>query len=342
MLHFDHGPNLDASLNFFLRFDTLRPMNGAILRYPDARQNRYRRALSVGVCGYLFLFFAFFSPSSGHCDAKETLSNTVAVIISRKVRPYLKVAEGIAKGADLAPDAVDQFIMDESGRRDILPETLKKGKYGMIVAVGPEAAGLVWQSGPPLVPRLYAAVLDPHAIGGMDTTACGISLRIPVQTQLKMIHQTFPAFKRIGLLFDPTYNAWFYESASVAAKGLGLEIVPIDVTARKKIPTALKAGIKHVDAVWMIPDQTIISEKIIHYVIRQGLYHNIGVIGYNSFFIRSGALFAFEFNYTHLGQQAGRKIKAYISTGICRSESPKFNTVVNGKIAAKLGVEVRQ
>ena len=40
----------------------------------------------------------------------------------------------------------------------------------------------------------------------------------------------------------------------------------------------------------MIPDQTVISEKIVQYVIKQALYHKKGVIGYNSFFIRSGAV----------------------------------------------------
>ncbi len=92
----------------------------------------------------------------------------------------------------------------------------------------------------------------------------------------------------------------------------------------------------------MIPDRTIISEKIIHYVIRQGLYNKIGVIGYNSFFTRSGALFSFEFDYEALGQQAGRKIKKYIDIVACRAEPPVFNTIVNEKIALKLGVEVKK
>jgi len=92
----------------------------------------------------------------------------------------------------------------------------------------------------------------------------------------------------------------------------------------------------------MIPDKTVISEKIIQYIIKQGIYNDKGVIGYNSFFIRSGAFFAFEFDYKELGIQTGEKIESYLKDGTCSAEAPLFNKIINYKIARKIGIRVRE
>jgi putative ABC transport system substrate-binding protein len=66
------------------------------------------------------------------------------------------------------------------------------------------------------------------------------------------------------------------------------------------------------------------------------------VIGYNSFFTRSGAFFSFEFDYESLGKQAGEVIASYLETGECRENSPVFDTVINQKITDKIGIQVAE
>ena len=262
-----------------------------------------------------------------------------AVLVSKKIRPYLQVVDGIVKEAGKSPNTVDVFFLmpgDTSMNRELI-QSIGQSGFDMVLAVGPEAASFVWNADFPM-DRLYGAVLDPATIPGIDTEACGISLRIPVGVQLNHIARTFPAIKRIGLLFDPANNQWFYERASRYSLSVGITIVPFEVSARSQITKAITR--EAVDAIWMIPDQTIISEKVVQFVIKQGVYHNTGVIGYNPFFIRSGALFSFEFDYAALGLQIGRKMLGRYNGDPCFTESPVFNTLVNEKIAKKIGVEV--
>ncbi len=95
---------------------------------------------------------------------------------------------------------------------------------------------------------------------------------------------------------------------------------------------------ENIDCVWMIPDRTVISEKIIQHIIKLGIYHKKGVIGYNSFFIRSGAVFSFDFDYKALGIQTAGKIETYFKTGICKQEPPEFQTVINRKMVDKFRI----
>ncbi len=266
-----------------------------------------------------------------------------AVLVSQKIRPYLQVVDGIIKAAGNAPNTVEVFYLapglapgDTPENQELIHGIGQQG-FDTVLAIGPEAASLVWKSDL-TTRRLYAAVLDPAAISGIDGQSCGISLRIPVEDQLNSISKALPALKKLGLMFDPAHNQWFYEAAAAASVAVGIEIHPIRITRPSQITKAW-TGLD-VEAIWMVPDQTIISEKIVQYVIKEGVYRNIGVIGYNSFFARSGAVFSFEFDYRALGRQAGLKMLQAGSTNGCTPEPPVFDIMVNRKIAEKIGMAV--
>jgi len=291
-------------------------------------------------CVVIFVFMYLFA-IPGQCFSDTDFKT--AIIVSKKIRPYIHVAGGITNGASEELGRMDVYYLShqESQLNTQILTKLSQGQYDLVTAIGPEAAVFVWGNKIPSK-KLYAAVLDPESLPELGSGACGISLRIPVAFQLEKIAQTFQTIKKIGLIFDPRHNQWFFEQALLAAGDHGLEIIALPVSSKNQIAGLLKEHRGGIDAIWMIPDQTVISEKIIHYVIKQGIYNNMGVIGYNSFFTRSGAFFSFEFDYKSLGIQAGEKISIYLKTGQCSNETPVFKTIVNQKIADKIGIRVKQ
>ena len=298
------------------------------------------RSCIIRSCIILSLSMGLLAP--GVCFS-DTLFKT-AVVVSKKIKPYIQVADGIRTALDSNAAGIDVFFLSSQQNIDTQVNTeiinqLREGQYDLVTAVGPEAAALVWAVDIPFK-KLYTATLDPMALPQLPLTACGISLRIPVGVQLERIAQTFPTLKKIGLIFDPRNNQWFFDQALSSASEYGLEILALPVSSKHQIAGILKKHKSDMDAVWMIPDQTVISKKIIHYVIKQGLFNRVGVIGYNSFFTRSGAFFSFEFEYDLLGEQAGEAINAYLETGVCGQKTPVFNTIVNQKIADKIGIRV--
>ena len=114
------------------------------------------------------------------------------------------------------------------------------------------------------------------------------------------------------------------------------------MSVRNQITQTLNRNLDRIDAVWMIPDPTVISEKLIQYVIKQSLYANTGVIGFNTYFTRAGALFSFEFDYQELGRQTGGLINDYLTGKDCRSLTPLFSSRINLHVARKLGLKMEQ
>jgi len=268
----------------------------------------------------------------------------IAVVISKKIKPYIQVGDGIkAKSQEVKLD-VDIFILDPETKsiQDNVLHQLTLKDYKLITAIGPEAAVFIWEITSIQSPKIYTAILDPENCTGLPDDARGIALKISVGIQVKEISRHFENLGAIGILFDPRFNQEFYDQAKAAALNHSFEIIPIKVDSKKKISQQLKAQTRKIDAIWMIPDQTVISEKIIQYVIKQGIYQGTGVIGYNSFFTLSGAVFSFEFDYEALGSQAAFKIKAFLESGEWVAEPPVFKTIVNQRIAKKIGIRVKQ
>lgn len=302
----------------------------------------YRGAFCLGLMLCTSLGFCLFQAP---CLADGSNGNDrIAVVISKKIKPYIQVGDGIqAKSEEIKLD-VDLFILDPETKsiQDNVLHQLALRDYKLIAAIGPEAAVFIWAITSIHSPKVYTAILDPENCTGLPEHAMGIALKIPVEIQVKEISRHFENLGTIGVLFDPTFNQDFYDQAEAAALNHSFETTPIKVGSKTQISQQLQAHIGKIDAIWMIPDQTVISEKIVHYVIKQGIYQGMGVIGYNSFFTLSGAFFSFEFDYKALGSQAALKIKSFLESGQWTPDPPLFKTIVNQRMAKKLGIIVKK
>jgi len=264
---------------------------------------------------------------------------SIAVVVSDRIKPYMQVLTGLEQGLD--NEALEVFFLSSSDNQDRVGENLRNNKYDLFVAIGPEAGQLVWRMDT-LGDRgkIFSAILDPASVLRPDDSGCGVSLQIPVYIQLREIAAALPEVKTLGLLFDREHNETFFQNARAFGEDQGLNVIAMPVDSKKEIPHILKQNLGRIDCVWMIPDQTVISEKIVQYVIQQALFDKKGVIGYNSFFIRSGALFAFEFDYTKIGKQTADRVNTYSKENGCSSVVPFFNKTINLKMAHTLGILV--
>ena len=293
----------------------------------------------------LFIFILLFCLSSVSIEPSFSGEHGMAVVVSKRIKPYMQVLEGMEQGLGRnVSKNMEVFFLSQSENNEkaIKIKLLEKG-YDLFVAIGPEAGDLIWSMDAlDKQGKIFSAILDPQKRLTGNPHGCGVSLRIPVEIQTREIAASFPEIKTIGLLFDTDYNQLFFEKALFAAEDQGLKIIPLPVDSKKGIPEILRANWTRVDCIWMIPDRTIISEKIVQYVIKQALYQKKGVIGYNPFFIRSGAFFAFEFDYKEIGIQTADMVNTYFEQGACTGVPPIFHKRFNLKMARTLGIRVEE
>lgn len=285
---------------------------------------------------------------SGHLNFFQDISfsdetRQIAIVASKRIKPYIGIIEGMTEVLEKKEKKFEIFFLSESNHsnNEEITAELSNSRFNFYTAIGPEASALV--SGlKSQEPKMFAAILDPGGLLENRDFQCGISLRIPVETQVREISKIFANVKKIGLLFDARYNDWFYNEADTASHLYGITIIPLRVESRNQITEVLAQNWQNLDCIWMIPDQTVISEKIIEHITKLAVYNGKGVIGYNSFFIRTGAFFSFDFDYKVLGIQVARKIGAYFETGVCKQEPPEFQTILNQKMIEKSGFKIKE
>jgi putative ABC transport system substrate-binding protein len=297
---------------------------------------------SLGRLLFVMLCSVFLGAAVLH--GEEIRAQKVAVLVSQNIRPYIEAVEGMSVVLTESVSAKLQVFSLEKFKgksRDVLIQSLTGEKFDLVVAVGPEAVRFAWEE-PDLgkTARLYSMVLNPPKVSGQTETACGVPLDIPAQRQLEMIDQGLTDINRLGLLYDPRYNSEFFTKAAAEATFRDLKIVPLKVSSKRDIPVVLKQNWENIDALWLIPDQTVISESIVQYIIKEALFKNIPVIGYNRFFYESGAAVAFVFDYEELGRQTGRLAANMLMGKACEKEPPVFRVWLNLRVFDKLGIDV--
>lgn len=274
----------------------------------------------------------------------EIRAPKVAVLVSRDIRPYVEAVEGMsAVLAENASAKIQVFSLEKfKGKsRDVLVQTLSGEKFDLFVTVGPEAVRFASEEAAlAKTAWLYSMVLNPPKASGRTESACGIPLDIPAKRQLEVIAQGLTEVRRLGLLYDPRYNSEFFLKAVTESPPFDMKIVPLKVSSKKDIPVVLKQNWENIDALWLIPDQTVISESIVQYIIKDALFKKTPVIGYNRFFYDSGAAVAFVFNYEELGRQTGRLAASVLTGKACEKESPAFHVWLNLRVIDKLGIDV--
>lgn len=277
----------------------------------------------------------------GHTQAEGDASR-VAVLVSKHIKPYMEAADGLERYLQDQNVSSQIILIQEKDRlqQDSLVQQLIKGDYQAAVAIGPQATSFLWTIPELSIPTLFSMVLRPEkAVGNSQKRLCGVSLSIPVDIQLQSIEHSLPGHTRIGLLFHPDHNHSIYYQAQLAANDMGLHVVPLKILDQGDVSQVLAEYLDHVDVLWIIPDRALNSKTVVEYIIKQALYAQVPVIGYNRFFHESGAAVSFIFDYHQIGLQTGRLLIRSMEQGWCEVQPAEFEVWKHERIYKMLDLE---
>ncbi len=238
--------------------------------------------------------------------------------------------------------AVDQkiFILDQHDLEHpgALRRELSRLDLDILISIGPEATTLAWSiSRDRGIPTVYSMVLNPEALTSADTDpGCGLSLGVPVARQLQDVGNVLDGIRRLGVLYDPALNQTFFNEAADAGRFSGLEIIPLQVFSSRQIPEVLAGNWAKIDALWLIPDQTVISQTLVEYIIKEALFQKKPVVGYNRFFYDSGAAVAFALDFEEIGRQTAELAIEQLSGLPCTKMIPSYQVLVNHRVMRRM------
>ena len=115
--------------------------------------------------------------------------------------------------------------------------------------------------------------------------------------------------------------------------------MPLAVGDRRQISDLLNRNWSAIQGLWMIPDATVITESLVRHIIKKAIVNKVAVIGYNRFFLDSGAALGFVLDYKEIGRQTADLAWRTSSGDACRILSPRFQTLTNRRVMEMLGID---
>lgn len=170
-------------------------------------------------------------------------------------------------------------------------------------------------------PVVFAAITAPEEYGlvvdakdpSRNENITGVSDRIDVSLDLKLLKDLSPSIKRIGLVYNPgeVNSDLLTRLAEQSAPSLGLTIVKVAADTSANVPIAAQSLIGRVDAFFVTTDNTVVSA--IDSVVAAANEAKVPFLMADYTSVRFGPTVARGFDYYEHGQIAGSVILEVLS-----------------------------
>jgi len=293
------------------------------------------------VCAWGLFFFCLFDLTRAH----SAVAAEIAILKSADIAPYNQAVDGFKTTLSPAATVTEYDLQGDITRGRKLARKIRASSADAVLAVGLKAA-LVAKIEIIDIPVIFYIVLDPVKNGLTAPNMTGIMLEIPIERQFTTMRTVLPNVKRIGVLYDPEKTAGIVEDARRHAKAAGIEVISRPIRSDKDVPAALRALLPQIDALWLIPDSTVLTEESLNFIQTTSLDSHTPVFGFSSDLVRNGALMGLSVNYEDIGRQAAAVAKRILA-GQARPSSTtalvapdRVRLSLNLKTAKFLGITI--
>jgi len=270
-------------------------------------------------------------------------ATSVTVVLSGTASPYLQTQQSLVAELARRGHTVRTAQLTDLARRWTAPQARQA-----YVAVGTRAA--VWLHSRVQAPGCltYCMVAGPDRAGLTDERARhGVSTDVPVAAQFKVIAQTLPRARSVGMLYrgkSARSRAVLAEVRKAMPKGWRLKAVDID--AQRSVAAAIETLFERdVDIIWTAPDASVYNVATIRTLLLGAVRRKKAVFGFSPSFVRAGALIGVGVSPKTQGSQAAeladRAMRAKVATNAkVFPTAPKYQVAVNLIVAEKLSITI--
>jgi putative ABC transport system substrate-binding protein len=276
-------------------------------------------------------------------DLAQAAGTEIAILKSSDLKAYSEAIEGFKATAPGGVTFDEYDLRGDVERGKQLARKIRASDSSLVVAVGLKAA-LAAKLEIVDTPILYMMILDPlkHHLTAANMT--GVLLEIPTDRQFKVIRTFLPSLRRIGMLYDPDKTTTKLKEAEPRAVLHEFQLRGFPVENEKEVPQQLRALLSESEALWLVPDSTVLTDESIRFILESALTKQIPVVGFSSEFTRLGALLSLSIDYGEIGRETGLLAKRILNGELPLPLKPvsvkRIKITVNQKTARYLGIMI--
>jgi putative ABC transport system substrate-binding protein len=273
----------------------------------------------------------------------EAAAVEIVILKSSDLTAYNEAVEGFKSAAPRSAVYTEYGLRGDLERGKQLARKIRTSDSSLVVAVGLKAA-LAAKLEIVDIPILYMMILDPMKYHLAAANMTGVLLEIPMDRQFKVLRAFLPSLRRIATLYDPGKTAAKLKEAEPRAAVHEFLLRGFPVEDEKAVPQQLRALLSESEALWLIPDSTVLTDESIRFILESALAKQVPVLGFSSELTRLGALLSMSIDYSEVGRESG-----LLARRILNGEHPlrlkpvsvqRIKITVNQKTARYLGIPI--
>lgn len=248
----------------------------------------------------------------------------IAVIASHDASPYQDVEAGFRdflKKEGVAATFDHYGLSGNAGKVSEVIRDIMKQPPSLILTIGTLATqtALAEAGDIPVVASLVSNLDDLRK----SKNATGVDLEFSVATQFEWMHKLVPEIKTVGVLYAAKENQAKIGAATQSAMTEGLTLLSKEIETPRALPDALEGMAKHVDLLWGLNDQQVLSPQTAQAILLFSFRNRVPLAGLSSSWVKAGALYALDRDYKDLGAQC-----AELAVKILQGTKPNTLAVV--------------
>ena len=273
--------------------------------------------------------------------------NTAIIIQSQQIAAYNEAIKGFkegCKGKNISIKAIYDLKADtEEGKRVIKNIKDNEIKPDIILAVGVLAASLVKEQFSN-IPIIFCMVINHERFNLQGANITGISSEASVEDQFAILKELLGTYKNVGVIYDPAKTGKIVSEATSVSKNFEFNLIKSEVASDTEVALALKDIINKIDALWIIPDSTVITKKSLDTISKTTIEHHLPIICTSEAIVKAGALVSVSPDYKYTGIQASQLAQMLLNNPTTASlgirQPDRLKLTVNTQTAEIIGINL--
>ncbi len=208
---------------------------------------------------------------------------TVAIVLTSRSPAYEDVAVALAGHYETASiyDLSDRSQPPVSAFR-----LINDGSNDVVVAIGLRAANSsVEMSEAPVV---YSQVFNYQDHSLLRERRRGVAAIAPMDAQLAAWKEIEPTLSSVGFVIGPGHDELIQE-AELAAERYGVKLTVKVANSDQETLYHIKRMVRDIDGLWLLPDNRVLSGRMLHKMMDQANRHDVSVLAPNQKLLAIGA-----------------------------------------------------
>jgi putative ABC transport system substrate-binding protein len=270
-------------------------------------------------------------------------STRVLVVVSQDAPPYRAALTSFRHALERGSGSLDVRVVQLGGDPERAPKVMPQtAQADLVLALGTLATreSLLRFHNTPVVAGM---ILSPDELEG-STNATGVFLQFPIETELEWLTRLAPTLRRVGVIYHSAETRDRVNRAERLASGSNLSIQAYHIDGPRELPDALENLADRADVLWGMTDPVVFNPETAKSLLVFSFRHQIPLIGQSTPWVKAGALYALDRDYTDIGAQCAEMAEKILSGKAPNSLPPvpprKIRYTLNRKTADQMKLEL--